>query len=214
MSGNNSTSALPRKKPFTTFEVGLQAHVQEFLVFKFGNPVILPERHFLSSLIKKYLVKGDAVKPVEKTGFKTASIGISEHVFYKHGFCMPEAGQMVINEILDEFIKESVINMANCMFEQSITHEDWKKRYEKLNRDYDLLTQVVNNKLSLDSKRKVKQLNAAINRRKKENAEHRLKVDNALMYAAYDYMGISEDSWKFDAIQRMYYRRKGYTGTL
>lgn len=197
------------QKVFTTVKIKTKPHIKHFLESHFGSPCKIPSGHFVSEYLNVLLsrpVKFDNHKCEPES--ETVIICLTAEVFKRYGYGLTQTNRRNFNLVIDNFIKSLIRAITeNILYNNSI-NEDWKKKFEKLNKENKQLIHLSELPVSKETLQHYRKYETTINKRLKEHQQNRIKEKNALMQAAYVCLGFDETMMSLDALLKDFYRYK------
>lgn len=181
------------RTPITTTKIKSKPHVKAFLETNFGIPVMIPEDHPLSTLVRSQLTKENPRfnKTIVYDDF--VELGITKETFRFDGYTINENSTQNFNTAVEKFMKLILRTNIDSLLIAQAAQDNWE---EKCN---DILQLMKTAGASVISVTEITAL-------KKDLQKYRLNIKNAIEIACKTHLKIDIEVIGYETVKKDYYR--------
>jgi len=194
---------------FTTIKIYTKPYIKHYLETSFGKPTKIPPSNFMGKYLSVLLSR-----PMKEDNLKCSvyqeciQVTLNITGFKRYGYGLTKTNNKNFNIAIEDHIRTQIRAIAQSIYDNNCSSENWKKAFDKLSKEYKALLKLNIDKLTLEQSKKLKALQKKINDRYEIITKSKITFNDALMIAAYDCMGFDEQSLPFETIRKDFYRYK------
>lgn len=197
------------KKHFTEIQIFTKPHIAHYLIHHFGKPCAIPSGNFITEFLRVNLSK-----PLKRNDSRINALNtpvlilLSQDDINRYGYDLTKTAELNFSNSVDNYIRSQIRSIAENILNNNSINEDWKRRYLELHKEHKALIQLIKENLSEKTLKKNRAFDIKLNKRVSEYEQYKVKLNDALMMAAYDCLGFNEQILPFETIRKDFYRYK------